>query len=251
MCLQASRPMRPQYLVWCLLLGLSLAGCDRDPAQRVAARQHQAEVQQLVQVRDLLTKAPLPSDVELFLSAPLLNSALQGMGVVKTAIPQLGDATLTFSNIRVAFKNGYPGLDLDSRIDSPERGIAEPCSASAILELDSEKNQLQVVVQGVAPVTKLPFLDLSLHAFWRKLDTIAAQNKLPGLPYLSLPFNARTPMNLNSTALIPVAVGIGDSGVAKGGFSLPAINAFFSLRISRALYLEDGLHLYLTAGVTK
>ncbi len=128
--------MRINVAVLCAISVSLLASCS-DPSSELADRRERAEIAQLTQLKALLsTKGALDTDLQVFLSNSVLNQALKQIGAVDVPVPELDDAVMTVSDIRTAFSNGYPAVDLKVTVKSPKRNINGQAIASAWLFLD-------------------------------------------------------------------------------------------------------------------
>jgi hypothetical protein len=235
-----------------LLLSL---GCSRDPSADLRANREQAEAAQLGQVKALLSSPNElnASDIQVFIGKGVINSALQSIGTIDVAVPSLGDATLRLSDASVAFTNGYPAVNLKVQVRSAQRNISAGAVVSAVLFLDTAptalaNKTLQVSLTDIAPEISLGFFDFSLKGFWKDLTAAVVQKRLAELPAFSLPLNASLPLSGGGTSTVTMPTGNGST--VTGNLIAPSISANVGLKLAHALFLEDGLHLFLQTEIT-
>jgi hypothetical protein len=245
--------MRINAAVLCATSVSLFASCS-DPSSELANRRERAEMVQLAQLKTLLsTNGALDTDFQVFLSNDVLNQALKQIDAVDVPLRELDDAVLTISAVQTAFSNGYPALDLKVTVKSPKRSLNAQAVASAWLFLDVapggsiNNSTFRVVLKDIAPAVSVGFFDFSLKGFWKDLAALAAQEKISNLPSFSVPLTAQTPFAFGGTSNLTFPTGNGST--VSGVLTVPTISGAASLALKHALFLEDGVHLYLAGDI--
>lgn len=238
-----------------LIAGLLLTACGNDPAKELQEQREKAELEQLGQLKGLLTanNSPLDTDIQVFIGKDFLNQILQNIGQVNVPIPELGDTVLSISDAKIAFSNGYPAVSLRATVESAERKIKADVMTSAILLMDVgagalDNSTVRLVVTGIAPTIKMSFFEFSLKGYWRDLANMAIQDKIKNLPKFSLPLSDAMPFSFGG-APMSLTFPTGNGSSVTGNLVTPKIASNVSGTLRHTLFLEDGLHLYLTAEV--
>jgi hypothetical protein len=238
-----------------LLVAAAVAGCAWNPAAELEKRRVEVEVEHLVKVKDVLGAGVggLKTDFKFFLSGKAINEALAQVGTVEIPLQNAEDAVLRIDKVSVAFSNGYPALALDASVSSAKRKVAVAVESRAALFIDASNGTLdnatmRVVIEEIAPRVTIPFYEFEIKGFWKDVLKATAQRSLNDLPSFSVPLAATMPAHFGG-APVTMTIPTGNGSSVTGNLSVPAVGSTVTLELKQALFLEDGIHLFLNAKV--
>jgi len=233
---------------------VAFVGCTDDPAQRLRLRSEATELTHLQRVKALLASdAVRRSDLHVFLSKGVIEQALRQVVPLELPLGQeFGDALLVVREVRAAFGNGYPRLELKASVRSASRGVEAEVITTALLLLDTgagmpETATLRIAIQDVAPSVAVGGFNFSAAGFWKDLAASALADKLGELPALTLPMAATIPISAGGPTKVTIPTGNGST--VTGRLTLPQISMTVRPHLVGAAFLQDGVHFFYATAV--
>jgi hypothetical protein len=237
---------------WCIVAALSNAvACSSVDKKALSLQRDQLklELSTLQTLQTQLQSPPFPPgsrDVEVFVSAPLINQVLTAADGFREAIPGISGGTIHVESIRFSPRDDSPFLTV--KASATDGSLAVSLSVTAILFVDDATPTapvFRVRIRDVAPEIKVSSINIFVPKFVRQLLTIKADtlamNRLSfPLPTQSL-FSVDTPaLNLGQQLLTPRNNG----SWVHYSISRPASSQPYNIRVDRYVFLRDGVHVY-------
>ena len=182
-----------------------------------------------------------------YVSARLLNAVLAGLDGAVIHPDGRRDLEIHVRSIRTNFVGGSPMLSVSAAAKLPSADLMLDLAVEARLkiELGPTSNELRARIQvvHVEPKVRWSVFDLSTLRAVRKLASLGVSDFADQMPSVPLPLQAQ--LNLSMTAgAKQMALETAAGGTVSVRVNYPAVPLQVKSRISRVLFLHDGLHVF-------
>lgn len=226
-----------------------LAGCSvNHRALELQVSQRQLELSSLQNVKDDLSK-PFPPgnrDVDIFISASLINQVLTAADNTEIPITKIPGAVITFHKIRFAARDDSPLLSVDAHAHKGSFDVALAVTAMLLVDDTATSGPVfRVRVLDVAPTLSVSFLKVSRWRFLRNLATLKADELAVQKIAFPLPIQEVIATDVPALAIEQTLETSrkNDSwiryAITRDPFALSS-----RLRVDKYLFLRDGIHVY-------
>lgn len=198
----------------------------------------------------LLTATPDPETLghaSVFVSVGTLNNVLKAADNTSGKISSVPGATFHVDSIRTSFADGFPQLDVkawaqkgDLKLDVTVSAVIEPI----IPGNDPSKMVFKIQLLKIVPVAHWTIFTWRIGGFVRELIQAKLQDYLDLLPEFSIPLSSNLAF-ANPAAQQAVRSNT-PNGYVNGVVQIPAFNYQGTLSVDRALFLSDGVHVFLS-----
>jgi hypothetical protein len=228
-----------------------LCGCNTTLLLKKQQLQYlTSEYDNLQVTNKLLTSNPNPEilgHASVFVSIPTLNNVLKAADNLSGKIPSIPGTTFHIDSVRTNFVGGFPEVDVKAWAQKGDLKLG--LTVSAVIEPtipnnDPSKMVFNVHILQVVPVAHWTIFTLKIGGFVNQLLHVKLQEYIDLLPAFSVPLRSNLAF-ANPAGAQSIRATTND-GYVDGVIQVPAFSYEGILSVDRALFLEDGVHVFLS-----
>jgi hypothetical protein len=191
------------------------------------------------------------SSLSVFISKASLDGVLQGMDGKQLSLDSKPPSTVKINQLRTVFKDGFPGIVGDVVVMSPSANGSVNAKLSAVIEPRIDKATPSTLLLYVRPIDLQATLTTGGGStlgsgFLDHVLNDLAKAYSDRLPYVSVPLSQQFSVAFPASR-VPVSLPT-QHGKLNGEVDVPGLTAGTSILVSGLVFLDDGIHVYLTAG---
>lgn len=247
-------------MVTSLVLAISaglLSGCVGWQLKLLEIEQKKAELQHVRDTSAFLEPRPVLArdfDAHVALGSDVFNRFLAGLDRYEIPIENSFGARLWFEQVRLSFRDGFPTANIEAKaVDgSGQVELKVRIRADILITAEPEKERLvfRFLLREVVP--ELRWGNLSWGRFWLAMSVLGVEGQkyIDALPATTVPLKADLKLNVDpkDRGRIDLSNGLGWIEVEQ---TLPHFKLGYVYRASRAVVLDDGVHVFFTLSRTE
>lgn len=219
----------------------------------------ESENAEIARVTQILVQTPSPDgthDLSAFLAVDAINQVLSMADGTSMPLSGLQGVRLHIVRVRSNFKHGFPGVTAEIWAVRGSLSVQLSAAIRIVVRLDETKPgiaYLDLRVESVVPVARWLFFQWQFRGFVRDLLHASASQYAASLPGFPVPLRYDLPVDIKENGRPPCAKNEQPArfdandhkGYIEGCISIPTVSTTIHITLDRAIFLADGIHLYI------